>query len=465
MSKQLITDYFYDSSIYDTQDEAYVPLTKPNVPQQELVIPPILKGTTHGNTHYYHLTAQVGATSLLPGPLTETWGYNGTLLGPTIIFEANEHYHLTLTNQLSEDTTFHWHGLKVPGSAIDGGPNAIIPPQASKELELTVDQPAATLWLHPHPCGNTASQVWKGLAAMVIVKDQDEEKLPFPRNYGVDDIPLIFQDRRFHDNQWDYQQDYDADGTQGDVPLVNGTVNAIFTVTTEVLRLRILNGCNRKECRLHFADDLPFTQIASDGGILPEPVNLTRLMLTSAERAEILVDFRHCKTNEVSLYSDDCPILTFKLGPLANNQQELPDILNEIPALEVDSSLPIRRVVMSGMEEMVLLDGKRFDMKRIDGYQERGKVQLWEVTNSNDHQGGMIHPFHIHGCQFQVVSRNGQPPHPNERGWKDTIAVEAQETVQIKVKFEQLGIYMYHCHILEHEDTGMMAQLESISPK
>ncbi|QIK68797.1 multicopper oxidase domain-containing protein [Erysipelothrix sp. HDW6C] len=115
---------------------------------------------------------------------------------------------------------------------------------------------------------------------------------------------------------------------------------------------------------------------------------------------------------------------------------------------------------MYGMDEGVLLDGRRYDMKRIDAYLERGVTQYWDITNVGSMTPGMIHPFHVHGAHFQVLSRNGQKPYPYESGWKDTIGVNTDETVRVAIRFDIEGLYMYHCHILEHEDTGMMAQIQ-----
>lgn len=467
MKQKVIDHYLYDEAVFDTHDEAYVALKMPDVPLKPLTIPPLLAPDQERDGQaYYTVTAMSGESDIFPEAKTKTWGYNGYLLGPTIVFKQGVTYHITLQNQLPEVTTFHWHGLNVDGPITDGGPHAPVDPGGSREIHFCLTQPAMTGWMHPHPCPYTAEQVWKGLALMTIVQDDTERALPFPRNYGVDDIPLILQDRRYHDYQLDYQKDYDADGTQGDVPLVNGTVNGYVDITTQRVRLRILNGANRKEFRLHFTDELPFLQIASDGGILPEPVAFSRLMLTAAERVELLVDFKDYHAgDEVVLYSDDCALVTFRIQAYEPDPTLLPEKLVDIPQQVVTPELPIKKTVMSGMDQEVRLDGKLFDMQRIDARQQIELVQLWDVTNTNDMTGGMIHPFHIHGTQFQIVSRNGQPPHPNETGWKDTFGVNAGETVRISVRFEQLGVYMYHCHILEHEDTGMMAQIEVFDPK
>ncbi|CAJ2231611.1 multicopper oxidase family protein [Companilactobacillus paralimentarius] len=463
---KVYNNYFFDEPVFDLHDGGYVPLEKVDMPDHPLNIPAALKpDKVEGNDVYYTITAQEGETQILPGAKTKTWGYNASLLGQTIVLKQGVHYHVHLVNKLPEVTTFHWHGLNVTGPIVDGGPHAPVYPGGSRDIDFTLDQPAQTDWIHPHPCPNTARQVWNGLAAAVVVTDDEEAKLPFPRNYGVDDIPIILQDRSYHDNQLDYKKDYDIDGTLGKYALVNGTINGVFDVTTQRVRLRILNGSDRREWRLHFDDDHEFTQIASDGGTLPEPVRLTKLMLTCAERAEVILDFGDKKPGDVvTLMSDDMPIMKFKIGQYVPDDVKLPEHLTTIDAPEVTPGLPVTRTVMSGMDDQVRLDGKLFDMQRIDRRQKIGDTVLWDVVNTNDMDGGMIHPFHMHGCQFLVISRNGKEPYPNEHGWKDTVGVNAGETVRIAVQFTKFGVYMYHCHILEHEDTGMMAQIEAYDP-
>ncbi|WP_034529827.1 multicopper oxidase family protein [Secundilactobacillus oryzae] len=468
MSEKIYTDYFFDEPAYNTHDGGYVPLEAPETVPQPLGIPSLLKPVKETATDtYYEVVAQAGETQILPGAKTKTWGYNASLLGQSIVFEEGKHIHIDLINHLPELTTFHWHGLNVPGPYVDGGCHAPVYPGETKHIDFTVNQPAATLWLHAHPCPSTAEQVWHGLAVPVIVKDKIEAQLPFPRNYGVDDIPLVLQDRKFHeDNQWDYDADYDPDGVQGPTPMINGTVNPYFDVTTQRLRLRILNGANRREWRLHFDNDLPFTQIASDGGILPEPIKFTHLMLTCAERAEIIVDFGQFKPgDEVALYSDDVAIVRFRVHEFEPDNTVLPDHLVDIDSPEVTADAPVHHVVMSGMDEEVMMDDKKFGMQRIDAKQELGHVEYWDVTNTNEMHGGMVHPYHMHGTQFLVVSRNGHEPYPNERGFKDTVGVNPGETVRLKVWFDYAGVFMYHCHIIEHEDGGMMAQLEVVDSK
>ncbi|MDD9138911.1 multicopper oxidase domain-containing protein [Fructobacillus sp. CRL 2054] len=462
--KPIYNDYFFNESAYDYHDGGYVPLEKYDSPEVPLGIPTILKPDKETDTDVWlTVHAQAGETQILPGAKTKTWGYNQSLLGPTIVFKSGKTYHVTLKNSLPELTTFHWHGLDVPGPFIDGGCHAPVYPGESKEITFKVDQPAATTWLHAHPCPLTGWDVWHGLAAMVYVTDNHEESLPLPHNYGVDDIPVILQDRRFHENnQWDYDADYDPDGVAGPTALINGTVNPEFDVTTQKLRLRFLDGSNRREWRLHLSDDLVMTQIASDGGLLPEPVQMTKLMITCAERAEVVLDFGKYKAGDkVTLYSDDVPILTFNIKEFAPDNTDIPEHLADINYPEVsDPDSLVHQVVMSGTDEEVGINGKKFGMMRIDDRQEIGKTEYWDITNTNDCCGGMLHPYHMHGGSFQIVSRNGHAPYPNEMGLKDTVSVNPGETVRIKMRFNYAGVFMYHCHIIEHEDGGMMAQLQ-----
>jgi len=299
---------------------------------------------------------------------TKTWGYNNSILGQTIVYPTGKHIHVTLQNHLPELTTFRWHGLIVTGPYVDGGCHAPVYPGEEKQIDFTLDQPAATTWLHAHPRPSTAEQVWHGLATMVLVTDKYTDKLSIPHNYGVDDIPIVLQDRRFHEkNQLDYRADYNPDGVTGPTPMINGTVNPYFDVTTQKLRLRILDGANRREWRLHLSDDLPFPQIAGDSSLLPHPVKMTKLMLTCVERAEIVIDCKDYQDGDtVTLFTDDTPLVKFRIHKYAEDKSVISDDLFEVKAPEVDPKTPIRKVLMSGMDEGVEIDGKKFQMGRID---------------------------------------------------------------------------------------------------
>lgn len=467
MSK-IYDSYFYNIKDIDRTDGAYKELeVNQEVPAQKLKIPELLKPDNQTETDtFYTVEARTGETQFLPGKKTKTFGYNANYLGKTIVFENGKNIHINLKNSLPILTTFHWHGLNVSGPIIDGGCHAPVYPGETNHIDFTVDQPAATLWLHAHPCPATAQEVWKGLATVVLIKDKIADQLPIPKEYGIDDIPLILQDRNFHeDNQFNYRKDYDPDGTLGTVPLINGTINPYFEVKTQKVRFRILNGSNRREWRLHFSDDLTFAQIGSDGGLLEEPVFMKKLMITCAERDEVVVDFGNYQPgDQVILYSDKTPILTLKIHNFKKDSDNLPDHLVDIVDHPVTENTKIHEVLMSGMDETVAINGKKFNMQRIDDRQQVGNTEYWDITNNNEVDGGMIHPYHMHGTLFKVVSRNGKAPYPNELGLKDTISVNPNETVRIKVTCPKTGVYMNHCHILEHEDGGMMAQFEVFDP-
>ncbi|MDN6417803.1 MAG: multicopper oxidase domain-containing protein, partial [Lactiplantibacillus plantarum] len=212
--------------------------------------------------------------------------------------------------------------------------------------------------------------------------------------------------------------------------------------------------------------DLEFAQVASDGGILPAPVYMTKVMMTCAERDEIVVDFgQYQPGDEVTLMTDDTPLCRFRIKSFVPDDTKLPEHLVDIPDETPTPDLPVRTITMDGMDDEVALDGKKFDMSRIDARQKVGDVAIWEIRNTNSTENGMVHPFHVHGTQFRVLARNDGPVYPNEHGLKDTVGVNPGETVRIKVKFELTGVYMYHCHIIEHEDGGMMAQIESYDPQ
>lgn len=337
----------------------------------------------------------------------------------------------------------------------------MIRPGTVWQPSFVVDQPAATLWFHPHVIGSTAIQVYEGLAGLLIVEDEDSDRLNIPKDYGVNDIPLIIQDRSFNrDGSFDYSSNM-MDGVLGDTILVNGAITPILNVNQVNMRFRIVNGANARNFDLELSNRKEFYQIASDGGFLEKPVKSQRLFLSPGERAEIIVDFSDYSEGDVIfLNSGNMRIMTFVVGKESVDTTEIPDTLVEVADLDVSKVTAIKMIELDGMGHMVSLNGRQFDIQRIDDNITLGAIEIWEITTLRTMMGGMGHPFHIHGTQFQVLSRNGREPDENERGFKDTVFVGAGETVRIIVQFKHKGIYMYHCHILEHEEAGMMGQLE-----
>lgn len=442
-----------------------------------LAIPPLVKGTPDGNGRMvYNVTAQTGESDIKDGQKTATYGYNGNVLGPALLMKRGEKVTINLTNNLPEATTFHWHGLVVR-SDVDGGPHYPIAANGGTgKIEFTVNQPAGTAWFHPHAMGSTASQVYKGLAGLIVIDDNEIGKLNLPHEYGVDDIPVAIQDRLFtKDNQWDYKSAYSDDGVYGDTLVVNGTINPYFEVPKKLVRVRLLDGSNARNMTLRLSDGSTMYQIASDGGLLEAPVATQEITLVPGERAEVLIDFsRYANADKLpSLVTQNGTINVLEFRKAASwNTDSAASVNNTIPTWNFETKKHdeelqkaattdkiAQHIVMSGMAKDVTINGKKFSMDRIDLTAKLGSTEVWEISNS-DGMMGMIHPFHIHGVQFEVVSRNGVPTTPDERGLKDTISVAPGENVRIRIHFTQPGIFMVHCHILEHEENGMMLQLQ-----
>src|SRR5690625_1751296 len=411
----------------------------------------------------YTVRAQKGKTEIFDGTETVTYGYNGSFLGPMLRLEEGETVKIRTINELDEETTFHWHGLEVSGDA-DGGPHESINPGEEGLIEFDVTQEASTLWFHPHPEGETSQQVYNGLAGLLYIEDDNSNSLGLPNEYGENDIPLIFQDKIFDDNkQLNFNAAMNEDGTIGDTLLINGTLNPKLTVNKEKVRLRLLNGSNARNYTFRLNTGDSFVQIATDGGFLNEPVTLDEITLTPSERAEIVVDFSELDTeNELALIDDDgAVLLLFEVSDQSGGDSSIPGEMNDFSITEEEMNLPVtKEVELFGMMDQVTINGKKFDPERIDFTQEQGETEVWEIYNKQEETGGMIHPFHIHGAQFKILSRNGEAPPENERGWKDSFSVAPDETVKIAIQFKNKGIYMFHCHILEHEDNGMMGQVK-----
>ena len=364
---------------------------------------------------------------------------------------------------------------------------------------------AGTFWYHSHALHRSGEQVYKGLAGMIIVED-DEQGANLPDNYGIDDIPLIVQDRRFNeDGSLDYMSRYEDSvmGLQGDTILVNGTLNAHFQASTRLVRFRILNGSNARTYHFAFDDNRNFLQIGSDGGLLESPVNLDQLELAPAERAEIVVQFNPGESLKLlsigrpssftefpgamsrmmrSLNAQNFDILSLSADPQLDDNGEIPRQLTSVSRLPESNATNSRSFLLSmgagmrsggdrgpgtGMRNGLgggygggnfTINGRRIEENFINERIRLNTTEIWELNNNSP----MMHPFHVHNGQFQVLDRNGNSPPANEMGWKDTVKVGSGETVRIIMHFtdfsDETNPYMYHCHILEHEDRGMMGQ-------
>lgn len=487
------------------------------------------------------LTIQAGKTQFGPHQAT-TWGYNGNLLGPALKLKKGEAVTVDIHNRLAEETTVHWHGLEVPGE-VDGGPQGIIAPGASRSVNFTPSQRAATCWFHPHQHGKTGRQVAMGLAGLVLISDEESEQLLLPKQWGIDDVPVIVQDKRFTAaGEIDYQLDMmsAAVGWFGDTLLANGALYPEHAAPRGWLRLRLLNGCNARSLNFSTSDNRPMYVIASDGGLLAEPVKVTGLPVLMGERFEVLVDIRDGKAFDLitlpvsqmgmAIAPFDKPQPVLRIQPLTIQASgTLPDSLVSMPALPSLEGLTQRTLqlsmdpmldmmgmqalmqkygdqAMSGMNPGSMMDhgnmghgmmgnmsdkgqmnhgdmgnmnhggmgqmnhgadgfdfhnanrinGKAFDMNLPMFAAAKGQYERWVISGKGDM---MLHPFHIHGTQFRILSENGAAPAAHRSGWKDTVRVEGGVS-EVLVKFDHEAskehAYMAHCHLLEHEDTGMM---------
>ena len=444
-----------------------------------LTVPPLAPSTVSADgTRVFDLTADEGRSAFLPGAATPTAGYNGNYLGPTLRASDGEKVQVRVRNDLAATTTLHWHGMHLP-AAEDGGPHQPIAPGAERGPAWTVDQPAATLWYHPHPHGETEGQVAQGLAGMFIVDDPAEQALPLPRNYGVDDIPVIVQDVAFDAQHRLVRRDGGFIGALGDQLLVDGTLHPYLEVRTDVVRLRLLNASPARIYDFALSGGRAFAMIASDGGLLDAPVALDHLQLSPGERAEILVTMAPGERvvlqsrkpdlgspGAVAAFagssggSDQFDVLQLRAAATLAHAGEVPPSLVPVHRLDPAAATHERRFSMDGTE----INGQDMQMSRIDVVVTLGDTELWDIRNDM----ALPHNFHVHDVQFQVVDIGGAPPPPELAGWKDTIYLRPNTGYRIVLRFTDFADpkhpYMYHCHLLRHEDAGMMGQFLVVEP-
>lgn len=443
----------------------------------QLFIPPVLSGTN------FNLSFNSATRQFFPGLTTDTYGINGNYLGPTLIFQKNDSVFINVTNNLPEVTSCHWHGLHVP-ALYDGGPHTTIDPGTTWYAHFKVLNNAGTYWYHPHVHMNTLPQVNRGLAGMIIIKDSAEALLNLPRDYGVDDIPVILQDKK-----------YSISGQMlpnalGDSMQVNGTIHPYLNCPAQVVRLRLLNGSNARVYDLGFSDQRNFYVIGNDGGLIDQPFATNRLLLANGERVEILVDLSADTIGSsfmlrsfASEMAIDIPgAITGTMGgngpleavdfdimqmnvvaPTANPVLTIPATLVTLSPWDPAHANRIRSREISGMgmvsgQGNFMMDNASYDHMTINDTMQLNDIEVWNISNNSN----MTHPLHIHDIQFYILNRNGAGPGMYEKGLKDVVLVKPGETVTLITKFEDFSDdtvpYMYHCHNLAHEDMGMMLQ-------
>jgi FtsP/CotA-like multicopper oxidase with cupredoxin domain len=456
------------------------------------------------------LKATRAQASILPGDATAVWSLQGQLLrgdrrtlesppsgaiGPTFRVRTGQKLRVVFTNDIPQKTILHWHGLRVPAAA-DGHPRFAVPRGGQYVYEFEIASQPGTYWYHAHPDMRTGEQVYRGLAGPFIVEDAPGVAQALPA--GPFDVALVIQDRLFDsDNQLRYlASPMDrVRGMLGDRILVNGTADFVLRVATRAYRLRLLNGSNSRIYRLAWSDGSALTVIGTDGGLLEAPVQRPYVMLAPGERIELWADFgARAVGSELALVSLPFDAMT-PMGPMGRGEpvdgtaltiakvkvdrpsmerQPLPARLTSIERYRfpdaVNASAP-RRIVPTMGHMAFGMNGRAFEMNVV-GADERvklGALEAWEFDNTG--AGGMMggmgmmgrmpHPFHIHGGQFQVVRREGVA-HAGyvDGGWKDTVLVMPGERATVLMRYlDYPGLFLYHCHNLEHEDSGMMRNL------
>lgn len=461
-----------------------------------LPIPELRDARTNNNA--INLTAAEGRHTFAENRVAKTYGFSAPYLGPVLMLHSGDEVKLAVENKLDHATTAHWHGVLVPAE-VDGGPHLAIAPGETWRPTLKIDQPETTAWYHAHPHGDSGRQVYLGLAGMIIINDGSSQKLGLPRTYGIDDLPIILQDKSFDaDGELFYSSTgpMRMAGMRGDTLIVNGVVAPVAKVPPGVVRLRVLNAANGRNFGISFDDGRVFHVIASDGGYVPAPVALRDLKVAPGERFEILVDFSDGMSAQLTTAADQ--VLMNDMGPgmtgemtdskagalmrfdvdasLTAAVKTLPSALVPLAPPELARVVARRQISLDmgpammaamrggrrgmggmgmGMGPPVGINGQVFDMARIDFQPQLGSTEIWEVSPSM-----MAHPFHVHGVIFRVLSVDGKPPAAHLAGGKDTILLDAP--AELLMHFTQPATnetpFMFHCHILEHEDAGMMGQ-------
>lgn len=459
------------------------------------------------------LTARIAEVPIFPGDPTRVWRYDAAVikgdknrlielprsyLGPIIKAHRGEKIRIRFVNTTPEKTIVHWHGLHVP-ALMDGHPRHVVSQGEAYLYEFVVMNRAGTYWYHPHPHGRTGPQVYRGLAGLFIVSDDEEQSLGLPA--GKYDVPLVIQDRSFdRDNQLVYTTGRPMEqmtGFLGDLIMVNGMPDFTLPVSTGAYRLRLLNGSNSRIYRLAWKDGRPLVIIGTDGGLLQNPAQRPYAFLSPGERLEIWADFSTdpvgAETALISLPFDVAnpghgmhgtmmgggaalgqrlpngagfSVVKVRVTKQEKNEWALSRRLSPIESFRQDAaanpSSP-RRFFLTMNHMQWSINGRTFEMEDVahDEIVRLGTSEIWEFHNAGTgmmHMMNMPHPIHLHGQQFRVIGRRGVAHQGYvDGGWKDTVLLMPGERVRIGVDFDDYpGMFLYHCHNLEHEDMGMM---------
>lgn len=426
----------------------------------------------------------------LAGRQAYLMSYNGQIPAPRLEAKAGDTARIHFTNNLSQSTNLHYHGLHVPPTGNADNPFLSIEPGESLTYEFIIpkNHPSGTFWYHPHHHGYVAEQLFAGLAGLFIVRGELDE---IPEIQAAKEEFLVLKDFDLDESGRIISPNHMAMmlGREGQLLTVNGQVNSNLSIAKGgLLRLRILNASPSRFYRLSL-ENHPLYLIATDGGGINAPVKLEELLLAPGERAEVLVrgEKEPGQYRLLTLPYDRGGMGMMGGHMMGNSTQSRPQVLATLTYQGSVATLPLPKQLISvetlpepetvrrfelsmamgsgmGMGMMgsgrgmsFTFNGQTFDMDRIDTQVKLNTIEDWELINVDPDR--MAHPFHLHINRFQIVSRNGQPePY---RVWKDTVLVRGGESVRIRIPFRDFaGKTVYHCHILDHEDLGMMGIVE-----
>lgn len=434
------------------------------------VSPPVLQNTSaKPGVVQLRLTAAPARLELMPGKPTEAWAYNGTVPGPTLELREGDLVTVHFTNNLNLPTTVHWHGLHLPAGS-DGSPLHPVLPGKSRNYVFRIPLGSAgTYWYHPHPDMTTTEQVSRGLYGALIIRPAKDPLA------GITERLLVLSDNRFlADGAVDLPHhttpagNIDAqNGREGDVLFVNGRTMPVLSIKPgEWQRLRIINAAAARVFRFAIPGQ-KLVHVGSDGGLFEKPREVDELLVANSERVEVLVRGGEpgartvLQTLPYDRYDiqtrpkdwdqprDVVEVRTTTDAPAP--EYIIPPTLRAVRAID-QRRIAARRTIVFAQG---MINNKLMDMNRVDLRARLNTTEIWQIENVV----GMDHPFHLHGFQFQVLDRNGVPePYLS---WKDSVNVPKHSKLRIVVRFENFpGKWMYHCHILDHEDMGMMGILE-----
>jgi FtsP/CotA-like multicopper oxidase with cupredoxin domain len=470
---------------------------------QKLRLPPVLTGS------HVTLVAREAAVQVLPGMPTKMWTFNGSFPGPVIKRPSGTTTRVTVKHRLPRSVgslTIHHHGSH-SASAEDGQPERNVI-QPGKERTYTYGfredgkpERGATQWYHDHSHYRTLRNVWHGLAGFFLLDDGYDVKLGLPT--GEFDIPLMLTERTFDptNNQLtepfatysDTDPPNPAGLLSGDAPnddvsgtrfLVNGVENPYLDVAARRYRFRILNTSPYRPYNLRLSDGSPMVQVATESGLMPKPVTRTEILLGPGERVEVVVDLSRKAGKRITLDSVERsdPLLPGIVTPVgttsfmelrvtkrAKETSRVPAALRPLPAWVAQATTQPHRVWVfgAGLDDQGrgawTVNGRAFDHTRVDAHPELGAVETWLLVNASPRT--VSHYIHIHDVDWKVLQRNGSAPEPGEDCLKETFRLDPGEVLLIAAKFsDHLGHYMLHCHMLNHEDHGMMTAFEVVKP-